>query len=621
MLRGKFREFLFFSVLLLLYLVTRLPGLHETFASNDAFDMAIPILKLYSVDWTASSIFHVGSDNPVARLLVVKHGLPFFWITALWVGLVDVFGGVVRDSTFTYSQILFGFLDLVMVYLIVKKLHDSRSAVISVLFLFVAPIFLVGSRFSVNPLTFSTFMTLLIIYFLLRHFEGGNERFLVLVSVCTGIYVISTSQFIGIFPLLVYISWLASKGCFSGGVVSAERKILAGGLSARQRISLFFLRAKKVFRPFFRPSFFLFPLLVLFVFTLVHLVVAKNTGVVCYDFIGHIFSGKETGVGFYPSFFVNLKNNLGLPFFILALVGVVAGSFLRFMSDKRGIFLVWALIYNLPFLLLIPDTATVKYIYNFEGNAPLIIFTGIFVSLSLSYLFDMVKVKASARKLLELLSFGMVAFVVAVTLLISVNSVLLDNSLPFFRVDFASPYGIIKEDLGAQAVGFWLRENVDRDAVVFSDAWGGAGIEPQVGQFYFGRRPLGLIDGDAQELLVFFEDNFDRIEYVVGEPDTILVYSPHFSSFFPIFVAAKGDRSLLVVYKKMGSDFDGEAMPDLISGEVREYNILFDEKYGNLRSLAYSGLVAEEDMQMGRYLGRCSGSRLDVFYRVIGFLD
>jgi hypothetical protein len=187
------------------------------------------------------------------------------------------------------------------------------------------------------------------------------------------------------------------------------------------------------------------------------------------------------------------------------------------------------------------------------------------------------------------------------------------NLIPLLNVN-QKGYGTVFPDSGAKAAGYWIRENTPEDFAVFSDATGGGGIEPYIGQYYFNRKILGINDATPEESLDLLDKNKGEIDILVISPknDVAIKDIIKEAKFYKVLEIWDNDQQVLFVYSKIESP--------LKIAQLREYNNLFGNNYKNIEDFTNKGFLSEEKEKMPYFIDKCSNTPLARFYRKIGLI-
>ncbi|MBI4739750.1 glycosyltransferase family 39 protein [Candidatus Woesearchaeota archaeon] len=567
-----------FVIVIVLALFLRIYGAGGTFPSNDHMDPAVISLNILSLDWTPDTIFRLSDENPFARLVVHPVGTAHIIATFLNALLFfKIFGIQVTEFRWLIPFILLGALNIIAIFILVRRTFNTRAAMISAILLSVIPIHVALSRMMGVPTLIGLLFLTFFVYFAQDYSEKNDKKSGVLCGVFAALTIVTNSLFLGIIPLGLYILFNSE--------FEKKRRVRDALASAFRRAS-----KKELILP---------PIIIILILLAVHLAVVLKTGISCYDILGHTFSGGKTSIGNYAISALNwLVNDAGILLSAIILLSLAVGINDLKKNKKESIFFVWGIIFLVPFFFLIPPSATQTYVYLLFGIFGMLAYS----SIVLDRFFE----KNFNSKLVPIAVIAIIFVLTLYTTLIGVQGVNLPSPI---KIEPPGKYGIHYQDNGAKAAGFWIRENTREEDIIFSDAKRGDPIELPIAQYYFGRTTRAFIDATPPEIREALKTKIDEYSVIVTSPrDEEGTTAQLPENFKKAAVISDAGEPRLVLYQRSRN-----SPPDYI--DIDTANDHFDEKYGNINSLQSKRFLNDERAMHGRFFDKCAKTKLHQLYQ------
>lgn len=462
--------------------------------------------------------------------------LSFAWgygsqlLLSIWIFLLSLLGIPLLEFLYGVPLIFLSALTPLPLYFLVKELHSRKAGLIAASFLAVLPWHVHQSRNFGQNETLALFLLITFLYFFVKALkEPYSENFLP-AGFFLGLYIVSDNQFLAVFPLLLF------------SIIAFQKKKDLSFIDSCKN----FLKAKFLFFPII----FFVPLII------VHLYYVLQ-GNPSYGFLGHLNARPfEAGFFILPAIQYTLLNS-GLVLSILLLFGLFYGAIKLSKIEKESLLTAGFILYIIPYLFFVSSNTTVVQAYLLTATVALIALTAMFFSDLLE------KVKGKYFDSLSILL--LLALTIFFTLLTTTGHV-------FGTYGTATLYEKPLEDLGAKALGYYIRENYSRDTVIFSD------LEPTVSKYYFGTKVLGLYDSEGMKVAEYFDSVKARTEVVaVSYKNISFVEGKIPSSFYLNAIVKSGEKNAMFLYSKKEKP--------LIVLDSKQYNTLFEKKYANISSL------------------------------------
>lgn len=317
------------GVLLAFALVLRAVFRSPELLSSDAADLAAETTRLLCSDktWHATLkrlvFFRLGGVQP---LVVFSQGFLAKW----W-------GHAMNPTTWESSTILVGLLPLVFAFLLGRRLGGPRTGYVWALLLTVSPIHIMLGRNLGAPWVYEQGFQLALIWLADRYLTAPARASSGPFYATLAAYLWCGNQMLGIFPVLAYV--------------------LAAHASQQAPAARFRYVARKVFTWW----------ALLFAASLVYLLYA--TFALHRGHLYHALFEKRKALGWYGwNFYSDLVHNFGYVPAWLCLVALIFALFAPLgLLDRRRIPLVFALSYVLPFVFLVNRGTTLTRGYCVYG--------------------------------------------------------------------------------------------------------------------------------------------------------------------------------------------------------------------------------------------------------------
>jgi hypothetical protein len=132
---------------------------------------------------------------------------------------------------------------------------------------------------------------------------------------------------------------------------------------------------------------------------------------------------------------------------------------------------------------------------------------------------------------------------------------------------------------GAKAAGWWIQKMTPDARYVYTDAYGGGGLEPPVAWYYFHRPVLTLYDATMEEIVGLLDVKREQIDVLVIKPDTLsIIEARNYLEFRPAVEIVTGDHVLLVIFVR-----DWPDPPTRL--DVARGNQLYDQEFARLEHI------------------------------------
>lgn len=570
-------------ILLILGFFLREYKIIEVFTSNDEMDPVYHTLKTLSIPWSLDKLTNIGTENPIARMFVYPVSLGGINTVFTWVILGhDLLRLPINEDFWFFPFIFMGVLSILLIFLIIKKIANVETAFLASIFMIILPIHIALSRF-ISQLIVAVFLNALFVLFYFYYFETKKIKYLLLSSFVFSLYIVSHNEFMGILPFILFLPL-----CYSRGKKEYFENISKSIMDWR---------------------FFLLPLITLTLLLIIHLSVVMKTGIVCYDLIGHTFSGGKTQLGFF--FFDTVPliiANVGIVLSILAILSIPLGVSDIINIKKEGSIFMIAISYILPFIILIPSDVTGVWGHISHG----LIWLVVYIALILPRAYKLLE---KELHLIKCVGFILLCVIILFTLSDTFSYVYKEKLIfdDYLNLKDIMKNGVYKPDSGAKAAGYWIRTYTPSESMVFSDATGGGGIEPPIGEYYFNRKIIGKNDAKLNDSLKIFEENEEKIGILVVRPENEVLFLNHTKfKFYKVLELLDENKPVLFIYSKNKSELEVK--------NIKEYNSLFDKKYYKLKDFTNREFVKEEQEKIPYFIDKCSKNPISDFYKKIGLI-
>jgi hypothetical protein len=427
-----------------------------------------------------------------------------------------------------------GSATVVLAFFVVAELQGRKVGLLAGLLLAVNPLSIMQSRSLAAPWAYEEFFQVLIIYYILCLPYAPKPAARIGFHLAIATYLWAGNQMLGIFPVLAF------------GVVAMTRERPAGAQSAR------FL-----WRSYGGWSVVL-PVVSLFLLLYSTFILRKGH-------LAHALFDKEHELGFYLDHWIDdMSSDIGPAVTWIGLASVLLSLFYeRHVFAKGRILVLLFICYAAPFWFLVPPHSTLTRGYITYGLAAMLLVLAATPFIS-----------EAGRPWLR---FILPSFVILGLLITAGHSAygLYDSSLLSARA-FQGSY---RADSGIKAAAWWIRSQPNEGGRIFSDAWGGGGLEPPLMDIYFKRPYFAIYDAPAaQSAYERFKSHAQQIDYLLIRPEDRGLARRYFGNTFHEAARITGAEGgeLLVIYTR------GEANQAVTTIDAREGGKAFDARYSLL---------------------------------------
>lgn len=558
------------SILFLIALGVRLYNfrLGQVFISSDEvyfFQYAIKPLSL---------LFTPSIEN-IATELFRFSNFSWGWGTLIWStissAVMTAFGMPITELTINLPYVFIGVGTVILTYFLGKEIEGKTFGFIAAFFIAIFPSY-VGATRSISGNIVGVFFFFLSIILFLIYFKTKKELCKKVAYVAIGFHVITDNQAPGLFFVILYASFL----------YCAEKKFLPRLYCSIKQI----ISGKGVLFSFLIVS----P-------TLLATLYLTQKGMITHSYL-NLFHSKPIELNFY--FFETLQtiyDNIGAALFIFLIIGLfyyLVTLMMRKRSKESTLFLFFFIFYSIPwFFLVVPTSVTLRG-YNAYMIIAIIFLTTYFITDALAYI--QTRKTAFGKVTLTMIGASVLLFLLLYTGLALSSAVYAQDylgvHLPIAIV------GAVGENNGIKTAGYFVREHLPSNAVIFADQ------EVFVSEYYFGRQVVGDLDLSASATASLFQqlieqgDNYNAYKKYLHQPEkkeysgsityvfiteqNVPLYREvlHSTGFAPIMYVTKGNAVIATLYQKKQ-----EQNANIVVWEIEEYDSLFDDKYGNVQSL------------------------------------
>lgn len=476
-----------------------------------------------------------------------------------------LFGIPFTEVTINLPYVFVGTGSVIIAYFLGKELHSSRYGFIAGLLIAILPSHISFSRsIGLNGIS-GLFCFLLTLYLFLRGFKTKKVAYFVAGYVSLAYYIFSENQAIGIIPILLYTSYVYTP--------------LNSSISTRILYAI-----KQLFSPLGSFLFFLISLPV----ALAALYLTTK-GLFLSSYL-NLFHSKPIVVSFYFDYVLtSFIDDIGVPFTILLLVGFVSYFILlsiQKMSKTSTIFLIWFAIYTTPWLFLVVPTSYELRAYNTYTLCSLIFLSSYMINFLLT-LPEKVTTHNIIKKLYMVLLFLLFLLFFLHSFFIVVSAVYRED---YFGFSMPTPvFGYWKENNGIKTIGYYIREHLPADSVVFAD------VELFNAHFYFNRTIIADLDLSSEQiysqLFSHFYPDLNSSERNV-QFEYAFIQKKHFALLAPlleqngygiIVITVNNNEEEIAYLYANTRKIKMDARPVIL--HIKEYDKLFNERYGTLDAL------------------------------------
>lgn len=424
----------------------RLAALNHPFLNSDHAEVAALVSYYYPRDLSA---WLPGAERSVWVLAAAPHGIVQTSIAFGWITLVGLLGLPITEWWWNLPFALLGLLPIVLSYRLGSQLGGRRAGLLSALLISVFPIHASLSRSSgLSHIPLAFMMHIAVVTTLISYLREPTARHRRIATATLTLAVLAEPLLPLLFVLLVCV-------------------LIYAGQTPRTTLPL---RVQYARRQINNKALMALPLLA--ILWPLGLLVLNQLGLIwAGGMLGRFVGGSNGQAGVYlPSFLTNSSYVVGP--WSLALLALLALPMLPAIRrlEARALPLVWSLCYLLPFLLFSRPRI---FEYFLLGLAPLAINAALVLARW---------IKRPAPRIRR--GAGAVAIILAGLLLLRAASMIYSVPVPLWAGRGEAP-GAVPPDLGLKAAATWIRDNTDRDTLVFGD--------PRFSVYnlsYYLRRPL-----------------------------------------------------------------------------------------------------------------------------------
>lgn len=480
--------------------------------SSDAADLASDVAKLLCSQKPLGSqlgdllLFRLGGVQP---LVVYSHGL-----------IAKVFDTPLEPTSWEWSTILVSSASSPLAFLVGRRFGGVWAGWAWAIFLAVSPIHVMLGRNLGAPWAYEINFQLLILWLLDRHLRHGGSSAAALWSTVAA-YVWCGNQMPAIFPVIAFALLAHARDQPPGARI---------GFIARKLGSVWLLA------PIVSSA------------VLLYCTFGLHRG-----HLYHALFDKRKALGWYwDNFYADLVHNLGYLPAWLALGGLLCAVFCPWSAlDKRRIPLVYTFCYAMPFVVLVSRQTTLTRGYCVYGLTGLLGLVAL-VPTHLESMGHRLALGLERWRHASTLAFhGLTSILLLGAAGASVYK--LYSNQPFLGV--AGFQGSYKEPIGAAAAAAFIAKLTSAPAgpsgKVFSDAYGGAGLEPPIMRLYFRRPVLAKYDAARKAPWEAFAPRAAEVGYAVIRPENASLVGKHFPRLkLAATIEAKNKKPILLVYAR-----------------------------------------------------------------------
>lgn len=476
------------------------------------------------------------------------------WGTLVWSTLSAAVTIILRipitEFTINIPYVFIGAGSVVLAYFVGKEIHGKLFGFIAAFLIALLPSHVGFSRsVGINAIV-GLFFFFLSIFLFLKYFKTKKELYRVIGYCAIGFLIITENQSVGVLFVLGYISWLYCK----------EKNI--------------FFRIYSCIKQLISIKGFFFAILIISP-TLVSAMYLLSKGMIKQSYL-NILHSKPMALNLY--FFETLQtiyDNTGAALFFLLIIGVLYYCILLACGKQRKastLFFFFFVFYSAPwFFLIIPEFIVLRG-YNTYTIVSLIFLTSYFIEDSILYIS---RLKKTFFKLSSACLFGTMLGFIGLYTFFSLSSAVYMHDHVTIHLPQAI-FGSAQGNNGIKTIGYYIRENLPDNAVVFADT------ELFVTQYYCARTSVGDLDLTPEETLDLFKKKIvtTPIEYVFLDKKNEMLFAKELSieGFNPIAYATHNGDIKGILYAK-------DIFTSVIILDIDTYDALFDKKYGNIPSL------------------------------------
>ncbi len=480
-----------FIFVILIALALRLVIVENIFLSSDDADIPNNIIKNYSLD-------------KIDNLFIQGHGITAYIMPLITYSIINKLLNIdINEFIWHLHSLIFGIIGLIYLYLYTKLISKPKTAILTLLLFSVFPAHVYFSSkiylfFLILDFTF-LYMSL---YYVTLFSEQQNKKNALFAGLSIALYILTSIVFPLIFLILLII------------FLKKRKKIKLTNIS-----ELFFI-----------------PIILSLAFLITTNIISytkygKLTGVV-----GHVFNSSSGGIGLFLISYIKSLFILAHPINIIILFLLSLILIKLFGKSNNNVLIYFGLIYSIPYLFFFT-----RFI---EGVAPYLL--NAFSFFLIWFVVNLFNSKFKQRIRILIYLTVLIVFLLGLLNLIFPN---IDSG--WFNTGIYGLYNVHKLDdsgvKGIKEVAEWIKNNTNNNATIFSDAIGGAGIEPPVAEYYFQRKNYALFDGQEDEVKQLFEEVKDKVDILVLKHNFI---KPD-KEFIKVFKLTKNNETIIKVYKRL----------------------------------------------------------------------
>lgn len=569
------KDFLFLSVILLLALFLRLHDFRQG-------EVLVSADEVYAFEIAAKPVYGIlsGSISELVVQLFRYFNYSWGW-TSLTGATVTLFILVafhipITEFTINISTIIVSLFSIGTFYFLCMVLTEKRLiAFFSALILAVLPVHVALSRSITVNVVYSTSLFFLTLFCFINYFKKSEDdkkktkKYIAYGMIILGLYLGADNQFPGILPILF----------FSGLLFYQEKNM--------------FRRVTKIIQTFFNKYLLLFfavnlPLILGAIYL-------TQKGMFQSSYL-NLFHSKPLVLGLYFSdFFGALYDDVGpvlFTIFVFSLVYNLTCIFLVKRQKKARIFVFfWFLVTAFPWLFLLqsPEVAWAQ-VYILQPISCLVILSALFFE---DILHGILSLQKCWGRMSLLWSYTIMILCILFFTLASTSNLVYKTNYFGWQFDstgwqFDNIYGRVEENIGIKTIGYYVREHLPIESVIFVD------VEPYVGQYYLNRKIQGNFDFSDEQL---YEQLLSTVTVKNGEIpleqqekvqfDYAFIYKDHFGILDPVLetngykviaIAVDEDgKTIAKLYEIINTE---NFLRDPVVLEINVYDPLFNKEHG-----------------------------------------
>lgn len=472
--------------------------LSEVFGSSDAADLAWTIVKKVCGD--------AGIGDALSTLVQFRLGGVQPIVVYVHAAIAQALGFSLDAQTWVATTIIVSALSVFCAYLLGTELVGTAAGLWAGSLLAVSPIHVMLGRHLGAPWAYEIFFQLLVLFLLVKQIRQPSSWYMAALCVSVALYLWCGNQMMAIFPVLGF-----------GGIV--------GYWDGERKGPIAYARSR------FLSAWLLVPAASLA--CLLWLTYEHREG-----HLAHALFDKHKELGWHLlNWFSDLIRDIGYgPTWIGLLCLCLALAFWKDLLRLRGLPVVYFLCYAVPFWIWISRRTTLTTGYVVYSITALLVITALAPMRALG--------STRLRHVLPMIS-------AALLLLGTFDSVYRElgtRALLGVR-GFQGSYG---NNMATTAAAAFIRQHSGNDrSRVFSDASGGAGLEPPIMRLYFRRPSYSVYDAPSPDVPYRkFRRQKDKIDYLVVKVANAGLVERYFGSTFHLAAKIGAGRHGLQVYSR-----------------------------------------------------------------------